>query len=162
MLRSFLSRGIFGDMNFEPTNRADEAVTVVPMSAQRRRKTSALSSGNRPFVADGDGRTVWALRWRDLVHAHLTDLGGEEIASAAQVALARRAATLEIELERQEATLSAGGKIDLDAFNRASGGLRRILETLGVERKARPVNAPLTLQEISARIKAERQSEGRL
>jgi hypothetical protein len=117
--------------------------TIAPLVRRHIKHRSAVSNGNREFVAAGDGRSVWTRRWRDLVFAHLSDLGGEDISSAAQVALARRAATLEIELERQEATLSAGGEIDLDAFNRASGGLRRILETLGIERKARDVTPDL-------------------
>lgn len=117
--------------------------TIATIAGRPRNNRSAVSNGNRNFVADGDGRSVWTRRWRDLVAAHLSDLGGEEIASAAQVALARRAATLEIELERQEATLSAGGEIDLDAFNRASGGLRRILETLGVDRRPKDVTPDL-------------------
>jgi hypothetical protein len=118
-------------------------LSVVRRSSKQR---SAVTNGQRKFVADGDGRSVWTRRWWDLVQSHLSDLGGEEMASAAQIALCKRAATLEIELERQEAILSSGGTIDLDAFNRASGGLRRILETLGVERRAKPVEA-LTLRQ---------------
>ena len=110
-----------------------------PVDTRPSKLRSAVSNGRRAFVADGDGRTSWMRRWRDLCLAHLNDLGGEKHVSAAQVALVRRAATLEIELERQEAALSAGGRIDLDAFNRASGGLRRILESLGIERRPRDV-----------------------
>ena len=121
----------------------DIAPSITPLARRPRNNRSAVSNGRRTFAADGDGRSVWTRRWRDLVTAHLDDLGGEETSSAAQVALARRAATLEIELERQEAALSAGGEIDLDGFNRASGGLRRILETLGVERKSKDVTPDL-------------------
>jgi hypothetical protein len=81
-----------------------EAATIIPRLAPRpRNNRSAVSNGRRTFAAEADGRSVWTRRWRDLVIAHLVDLGGEEIASAAQVALARQAATLEIELEKQEA-----------------------------------------------------------
>jgi hypothetical protein len=81
----------------------------------------------------------------------LDDLGGEAHASAAQFALAKRAATLEIELERMEATLSSGGSIDLEVFNRISGGLRRLLETLGagcVGKREHRKDGPHTLGQI--------------
>ena len=44
----------------------------------------------------------------------------------------------------QEATCSSLGKVaDLDLYNRLSGNLRRILESLGLERKARDVTPSL-------------------
>ena len=72
--------------------------TVSPIAARSRNNRSAVSNGRREFVVDGDGRSVWCRRWRDLMVAHLDDLGGEDIASAAQVALSKRAATLESSL----------------------------------------------------------------
>jgi hypothetical protein len=87
----------------------------------------------------GDPNSAWARRYYDLVADHISDLGGREALSAAQVSLCRRCAAIECELERLEAMLSRGEQIDLDAFGRASSHLRRILETLGVERKCRDV-----------------------
>src|SRR5208337_1551200 len=52
--------------------------------------TAAVVS--REVIADG--RSAWTRRWKDLTSLHLDDLGLEEL-SAAQVALAKRAATLE-------------------------------------------------------------------
>ena len=127
-----------------------------PVDNRPSKLRSAVSNKRRAFVADGDGRTSWMRRWRDLCLAHLNDLGGENHVSAAQQALVRRAATLEIELERQEARLSSGGAIDLDAFNRASGGLRRILETIGIERKPRLISD--SLDDVVGRVEARRQA----
>jgi hypothetical protein len=76
----------------------------------------------------------------DLIALHLADLGGEERLSENQLSLCRRAATLETELEMLEGQLSLGKVADLDLYNRLSGNLRRILESLGLERVARPVN----------------------
>lgn len=103
---------------------------------------SAVTNGSRTFV-DGDGRSPWARRWRDLVALHAEDLGGMETISEAQVSLVKRAATIETELERIEGRLSKGETVDLDAFTRGAGHLRRILETLGIERRAKDVTPSL-------------------
>jgi hypothetical protein len=106
--------------------------------AQSPRQRSAVTNGRRTFV-DGDGNAAWTRRWRDLVRAHAGDLGGADILSEAQSSLVRRTATIEIELEQLEGKLSKGEAVDLDAYTRAAGHLRRILETLGIERRARDV-----------------------
>ena len=106
--------------------------------AQSPRQRSAVTNGRRTFV-DGDGNAAWTRRWRDLVRAHAVDLGGADILSEAQSSLVRRTATIEIELEQLEGKLSKGEAVDLDAYTRAAGHLRRILETLGIERKSRDV-----------------------
>jgi hypothetical protein len=68
-----------------------------------------------------------------------------------------------VQLEQMEAKMSEGDvDIDMDQYGRLAGHLRRILESLGMKRVARPVNGPLTLAEISARIKAERPPVGPL
>jgi hypothetical protein len=100
---------------------------------------SAVTNGTRAYVI-GDGNSPWARRQRDLIALHLADLGGEERLSENQLSLCRRAATLETELEMLEGQLSLGKVADLDLYNRLSGNLRRILESIGLKRVARPVN----------------------
>jgi hypothetical protein len=80
-----------------------------------------------------------------LIESHASDLGGLDMLSEAQKSLIRRAAALEIELEALEGKLSRGEAIDLDMFGRLSGHLRRVLETVGIQRVARPVD--VTAQE---------------
>jgi hypothetical protein len=75
----------------------------------------------------------------NLIVAHTTDLGGVAALSEAQRSLVRRAAGLECELEQMEGRLSLGEAVSLDEFGRATSHLRRLLETLGLERKARDV-----------------------
>lgn len=101
-----------------------------------KRKRSSVTNGNKAFI-EGDGNSPWYRRFKDLLALHVEDLGGPELLSEAQISLCRRAATLEVELERIEGQLSLGNDADLDAYNRHAGGLRRILETLGVERVKR-------------------------
>lgn len=100
------------------------------------RQRSRVTNGKSLFQF-GDGRTAFARRFRDLVTAHIDDLGGADTMSAAQLSLARRAATLEVQLEYAEDELASGGELDLAAYAAASGALHRILKSLGLERKAR-------------------------
>jgi hypothetical protein len=100
---------------------------------------SAVSNGTR-LHAEADGRSVWSRRYRDLILVHISDMGGRSILSEAQIALIKRASTLEVELERMEGRLSEGEPVDLDKYGRAAGNLRRILQTLGLKRELREIN----------------------
>jgi hypothetical protein len=103
---------------------------------QRERKHSAVASGRRLFAIDGDPSSPSARRYRDLIAGHVSDLGGPDSGlSEAQLSLVKRASTVEVELERMEGKLSAGESIDLDLYGRLLGHLRRVLESLGIERK---------------------------
>jgi hypothetical protein len=104
----------------------------------RARTRSRVTTGRRVFV-EGDGNSRWARRYRDLIAAHCQDLGGVELLSEAQLSLIKRASALELECEQAEGKLSMGQEIDLDLYQRMLNSLRRALETLGLERKARDV-----------------------
>jgi hypothetical protein len=102
---------------------------------------SKVTNGRKVFAMGGDARGCWTRRWRDLVELHASDCGGSSVMSEAQLSLCRRASAIEVQLEQMEASMSEGAlKVDLDLYNRLSGNLRRILESIGLERKARPVN----------------------
>ena len=107
-----------------------------------KKQRSAVTNGRRMFV-EGDGRSPWSRRYRDLIAGHVSDLGGSEALSEAQMSLVRRASAIECELEQMEGRLSQGEAIDLDVFTRSASHLRRILETLGIERVARDITQDL-------------------
>jgi hypothetical protein len=107
-------------------------------AARTKRPRSAVTSGRQQFIT-GDPNSAWARRFYDLIQGHVSDLGGRSNMSEAQLALAKRAAGLECELEQMEGRLSLGEEINLDSYGRAASHLRRILESLGLERKARDV-----------------------
>jgi hypothetical protein len=117
---------------------AVEAETSVqdrsPVRAKRPR--SAVTSGRKAFIT-GSPNSAWGRRFHDLVQGHISDLGGRRITSEAKFALCKRAAGLECELEQMEGRMSLGEEINLDSYGRAASHLRRILETLGLERTAR-------------------------
>jgi hypothetical protein len=105
-------------------------------AAKNARLRSRVTNGRRSFVV-GDGRSPWARRWRDLIELHIADLGGLANLSEAKKSLVKRAATIEIELEQVEGRLSLGKTADLAVYATAASHLRRVFETLGLERRAR-------------------------
>jgi hypothetical protein len=116
---------------------AMESATNRKLTAERAPATrSAVTNGRKQFV-EGDGRTPWARRHRDVSALHIEDLGWP--LTEAQLSLCRRAATIEVELEKLEGRLSEGDEVDLDAYGRLVGQLRRILESLGIKREAKTV-----------------------
>jgi hypothetical protein len=89
-----------------------------------------------------DGRSVWVRRCKDVIELHLADLPD---ATAAERSIVRRAAVLTTELERLEAKFAEAGEaspFDLDLYQRTAGGLRRLLEAIGLERRLRDVTNP--------------------
>jgi len=113
---------------------------------------SAKTNNSRTFV-DGDGRGPWARRWRDLQALYADDLGGASSLSEFQSGLIATAATLRCELERLEGKLSLGEDLDLDVFGRLAGHYRRIVETLGIERRKRDVTP--SVDDYVARLNSE-------
>jgi uncharacterized small protein (DUF1192 family) len=69
------------------------------------------------------------------------DLGGLDLLSEGQKQLIRRAATLSAESERLEAEWANGRNFDLTAYSTTANCLRRIFESLGLKRVARPVES---------------------
>jgi hypothetical protein len=108
---------------------------------RERRPRSAVTSGRKLFVA-GNPNSAWSRRFHDLVVGHVQDAGGRDMLSEAQFALAKRAAGLECELEQMEGRMSQGIEVDLDRYGRAASHLRRILESLGLDRKPRNITPP--------------------
>jgi hypothetical protein len=105
-------------------------------------RRSAVTNGRRQYV-DGDGNSAWTRRYADLVRGHISDLGGGDVLSEAEIGLIKRASTLEVELEMMEGRLSKGEKVDLDLYGRSLNTLRRTLESLGLKRVPRDVTPTL-------------------
>jgi hypothetical protein len=115
---------------------------------QRVRTARARVSNGSALLPGVDGRSTWARRMRDLMELHVADLGGETNISEGERAIVRRAAVLITELERMEATFAlCEGAPDLphlDGYQRAANSLRRLLEAVGLQRRARDVTPSIT------------------
>jgi hypothetical protein len=116
----------------------DRPVAASRKSAQRSRVTNG--SALLPGV---DGRSPWVRRCKDVIASHLSDTPD---ASAAERSIIRRASVLTVELERMERQFALAGEADaddLDAYQRCANSLRRLLEAVGLQRRARDVGPSL-------------------
>ncbi len=119
----------------------------------RSRVTNARISGRinskSLFAGEVDGRSLWARRYRDLVAGYVDDAGGVGALSELRLSLIRRIAALTVEAERLEVDLASGKTVDVDLLARLSSHIRRIAETIGLDRKVKDITP--TLAEIVAR-----------
>jgi hypothetical protein len=109
-----------------------------PLKGDKRYGRSQVSNGNR-LLPGVDGRNMWARRCKDVLADHLSD---HPDASIAERSIIRRAAVLTTELEQLEVKFALAGEAspnDLDLYQRVSNSLRRLLESVGLERRARDV-----------------------
>ena len=96
---------------------------------------------------------------RDLIVAHVDDLGGQDAISEAERSICRRIATLTVELEVLESKFAEQGEAtakQLDLYQRTSGNLRRLLESIGLKRRPRNVTPERTLAQFIEQKLAER------
>jgi hypothetical protein len=111
-----------------------------PQPAQR----SAVTNGRRLFV-EGDQRSAWARRCKDIVGDLAADAGGAETMPTGKMLIARMAAVMATELEQMAARFSEGEREpgDLDLFQRTSNSMVRHLSAIGLERVAKDVTPEL-------------------
>jgi len=121
-----------------------ETATINSFAETSRAKgRSIVTNGIAAFLPASASVLRKARRFRDVLAELTCDLGGDDRLSEAQRQLCRRAATLALQCEHWDAAAASGETVDWDLYSRTSGHLRRIFETLGVERKARDVGPTL-------------------
>lgn len=104
---------------------------------------SRVTNGRSLMPRSIDGRSVYMRRFRDILAMLLSDAGGEDRVSEAIKSIARRAATITVELERIEVAFAesedAATPTRLELYQRLSNTLRRLLEAIGLERKTHDI-----------------------
>ena len=107
---------------------------------------SKVTNGTSLLPNGADHRSAWARRLRDVIEAHVSDLGGDSAVSVAEKSILRRAATITVECERLEAVFATAGEASaeaIDLYSRLAGNLRRLLEATGIQRRPRDVTTSL-------------------
>jgi hypothetical protein len=120
----------------------DDTLPVTRQIADQSRLNRSRVTNGTELLPGLEGRSLLARRFRDLIAQHTMALGGESNVSQAQLSLIRRAAALTVELERWETRFADddGAKpLALDQYQRCLNSLRRVLESLGLERKSRDI-----------------------
>jgi hypothetical protein len=121
-------------------SRPVDSAAVAPRKGRSRVTNGAV------LIQGVDQRSPWVRRAKDIIAAHLSDLGGEVNTSAAERSIVRRASILTVELERLEAKFATAGEAstaDLETYQRCANSLRRLLEAVGLQRRARDVTLSL-------------------
>jgi hypothetical protein len=90
-----------------------------------------------------DGRTAAARRARELIEAIESDLGGGDQLTEGSRQLVQRAAVLGAYIESCEVKWLSGEAVDLADYLAAINSQRRVLATIGLERRARDVTPDL-------------------
>lgn len=114
-----------------------------PNLARRKPEARSRVGNGKVLLPMTDGRSLTARRFQDLYEDVANDLGGLDLLSEGQKQLIRRAAMLSAESERQEAEWANGRPFDLTAYSTTANCLRRIFESLGLERKSKDVTPDL-------------------
>jgi hypothetical protein len=92
-----------------------------------------------------DGRTTVARRFRDILSDVVSDLGGRDQISEGEYQLARRAASMSVMAEVQEAWMAAQrfDKVNVEEFVKLVNGLNRTFASIGLRRRQRDVTPDL-------------------
>jgi hypothetical protein len=118
-------------------------LTAAELRAQARSK---ITNG-KELLPGIDGRSLYVRRLRDLINLHTTDMGGAENCSAAERSLIQRASCLTVELEHLESKFALAGSAtaeQLGLYSVVANTLRRLLQTVGLQRRARDVTPTLS------------------
>jgi hypothetical protein len=119
-------------MEPQPINRKADA-SRLNTRHRKHKSTGASSVTNGTKILLPISERSWIRRYRDLLEAHVNDAGGWGGISNAEMAIARRCATLIVECERRESMFSKAGGADdvsLAVFGTTVNTLRRALESL--------------------------------
>lgn len=119
---------------------ADRKTTDVRPKPEAR---SRVSNGRALFLEGVDGRTAAARRYRDVQAAIVADLGGDDAISEGERQLVRTAASLAVQREQADARVAAGDKVDAEDYVRIVNALTRVLQAIGLRRRAKDVTPSL-------------------
>jgi hypothetical protein len=88
---------------------ANVASAYRPRRGDKQYGRSRITNGGE-LLPGVDQRSRWVRRCRDVIAAHLSDLGGEDNTSEAERSIVRRAAVLTTELEQLEVRFATAGE----------------------------------------------------
>jgi hypothetical protein len=127
---------------------------IHPVALKKKMNRSRVTNGAK-LLPLTDGRSAAYRRFKDVFEEVCSDLGGLAYLTEGQRQLAKRAALLSAELERQEAFWAREertgpinwrdepDKFDPNLYGVLCDRLGRLFDRLGLERRARPLNNPI-------------------
>jgi hypothetical protein len=135
-----------GNRLFEAVRMPDES----PASSARKPEARSRVTNGKELLANIDGRSTEARRYRDLCLSFADDCGGAEALTEIQRSLVRQAAALTVQSEKLQAAMIRGEAIDDEQMTRVANSLSRTLSRLGRKRANRKLLAVEFLAERNA------------
>lgn len=114
-------------------------------SAERSTTLRSRVTNGKELLANVDGRTATARRYRDLTISLADDLGGATGLTEAQRALVRQAAAMIVQSEKLQGEVLRGEIVDCEQLTRLANAATRILTRLGSKRSLAPTPSRLDL-----------------
>jgi hypothetical protein len=126
-----------------PTPPAERPAGFGENASNERAKSVRSRVSNHADLLPGlDGRSSAARRFRDLVSAFVTDMGGLDQCSEIKLGLLRRLAATTVQAEFLEARMVNGKPVDVATLCQLASTVVRLSSRLGLERVPRDVSGP--------------------
>jgi hypothetical protein len=109
-----------------------------------RPKDSQKSRYAPVLLANADGRTTIARRYRDIATAIATDQGGADRLSETRLQLIRRFSAAACLAEQLESRLARGKEIDITEHSLLVSTMVRVAQRIGIDRRARNITPSLS------------------
>jgi hypothetical protein len=110
----------------------------------RKQKGRSRVTNHKDLLPQLDGRSSAARRFRDLVSAFITDMGGADQCSDIKLGLLRRLAAVTVQAEVLEAKMINGEQVDIGTLCTLASTTVRLSQRLGIERVPKLVEPTLT------------------
>jgi hypothetical protein len=107
-------------------------------SAERSATLRSRITNGSKMVANVDGRSAEARRYKDLTMSLADDLGGASALTEAQRALVRQAAAMIVQSEKLQGAVLRGEIVDYEQLTRLANAATRILTRLGLKKPSPP------------------------
>ncbi|MER9711079.1 MULTISPECIES: hypothetical protein [unclassified Mesorhizobium] len=118
-----------------------------PYPVPKKTKGKSGVANGSALLPGVDGRTAWSKRLYDVIAQHVADLGGPDAIAQSQYIIIKSAAHIALALEQMEVQFANEGTVntdDLMKYQTSANSLRRLLESLGLKRAAKP---PKTIED---------------
>ncbi len=130
-----------------------------PLVGRRKSSQASRVANGSALLTGADHRSAWCRRLKETLQDHLSDIPD---ASVNERRILRCASHIEVSLEQLETKFALAGEAsleELDSYARISANLRRLLASVGLQRRARQVNSLTQVLDADWRARQTQQRE---
>jgi hypothetical protein len=120
--------------SLSPFRPAESSPADSPASSARKPTARSRITNGKELLANIDGRSTEARRYRDLCLSFGDDCGGAATLTEVQRALVRQAAALTVQSEKLQGAMIRGENVSHEQMTRVANSLARTIQRLGFKR----------------------------